>query len=119
MRDYRELEFWTRSHNLTLEVYRLTKDFPREELYGLTSQIRRSMSSIPSNIAEGCGRSSIPDYRRFLDIAMGSASEAEYQLLLAHDLTYLKPDDYQRLSNELIEIKKMLNAYIQRLKSTS
>lgn len=119
MRDFRELEFWARSHQLTLDICQITKAFPNDERFGLTSQIRRSISSVPTNIAEGCGRGSIPDFRRFLEIAMGSASEAEYQLLLARDLEYLPPDEYNRLNAELIEIKKMLNSYIQRLKASS
>ena len=86
MQDFRDLKVWQKSHQLTLEVYRSTATFPREELYGLTSQIRRASSSIPANIAEGCGRNSPNELRRFLEIAMGAASELEYHLLLARDL---------------------------------
>ena len=116
MRDFRELEFWRRSHELTLEIYLASQRFPQEERFGLTAQIRRAMMSIPSNIAEGCGRNSAPDFGRFLDIAMGSASEVEYQLLLAKDLQYIESENYEKLSAELIVIKKMLNTYIQRLR---
>tara|TARA_R110000850_G_scaffold4202_4_gene19539 strand:+ start:599 stop:958 length:360 start_codon:yes stop_codon:yes gene_type:complete len=119
MRDFRELDFWKRSHELTLEIYAVTRQFPKEEKFGLTSQLRRSMMSIPSNIAEGCGRNSIPDLGRFLDIAMGSASEAEYQLLLAKDLNYLPTNCFEELSIELIAIRKMLNEYIQKLRANN
>ncbi|MGA9994068.1 MAG: four helix bundle protein, partial [Pyrinomonadaceae bacterium] len=93
MRDFREFKVWVKSHDLTLEVYKVTAAFPKEELYGLTSQIRRASASIPANIAEGCGRSGNPELCRFLQISMGSASELEYHLLLAHDLKFLKTSD--------------------------
>ena len=94
-----------------------TAGFPREEAYGLTSQIRRASASIPANIAEGCGRNSKADFARFLNIAMGSASEVEYHLLLAHDLSYLATPDYQRLASQTTEIKRMLAGYIKKLKA--
>ena len=84
MKDFRQLKVWDKSHELALSIYRATKDFPKEELYGLTSQIRRASMSIPTNIAEGCGRNTDADFARFLQMAMGSASETEYHLLLAH-----------------------------------
>lgn len=115
MKDFRELIIWQRSHKLVLSIYSETKQFPRDEVYGLTSQIRRSSVSIPANIAEGCGKQSDPDFARYLSIAMGSASELEYELLLAHDLNYLDTKRYFELSNELVEIRKMLNAFLQRL----
>ncbi len=117
MRNFRELQIWQRSHNLTLVVYRLTKEFPNSELYGLVSQMRRSASSIPTNIAEGCGRSTDKDFARFLDNAMGSASELEYQLILACDLEYIPKDTYDKTNSELTEIKRMLNAFIQKLRA--
>lgn len=116
MKNFKELRIWQRSHQLVLDIYLVTKSFPKEEVYGLTSQIRRSCSSIPTNIAEGCGRNSDAELNRFLVIAMGSASELEYQLLLAKDLAYLKIDDYEKLNDELIEIRKMLNMFIQKLR---
>ena len=91
MRDFRELKVWQKGHLLTLDVYGATKSFPREERYGLTSQVRRSCTSIPANIAEGCDRTGDTELARFLQIAMGSASEFEYHLLLARDLDYLSP----------------------------
>ena len=108
MRDFRRLQVWERSHGLTLKIYELTPQFPREEIYGLTSQIRRACTSIPTNIAEGCGRESAADFARFLQIAMGSASETEYLILLAHDLKYLNTAQYTELIDTIILIKKML-----------
>lgn len=116
MKNFKELRIWQRSHQLVLDIYLITKSFPKEEVYGLTSQIRRSCSSIPTNIAEGCGRDSDAELPRFLVIVMGSSSELEYQLLLTKDLAYLNIDDYEKLNDELIEIWKMLNMFIQKLR---
>lgn len=115
MKDFRQLQIWQRSHKLTLELYRVTGTFPKHELYALVSQMRRSASSVPTNIAEGSGRETEADFARFLQIAMGSGSELEYQLILANDLGYLTDADFHRLSSELVEIKRMLNAFLQRL----
>src|SRR5689334_8049176 len=115
MRDFRELKVWEKAHVLTLAAYRLTKTFPKEELFGLTSQARRACASIGANIAEGCCRSSNAELRRFLYIAMGSASEADYHLLLARDLNLLAPTDYGPLSEKLSELKRMLASFIRRL----
>jgi len=115
MRAFRGLEVWRKAHELTLDSYRITTAFPREEQYGLTSQIRRSASSIPANIAEGCGRSDGRDFARFLQIAMGSASELEYHLLLARDLELVNAADYERLEKGVTEVKRMLTAFIRRL----
>ena len=115
MRDFKELNVWQKSHSLTLAVYKATKTFPKEEMYGLTSQIRRSCASISANIAEGCGRRGEAELARFLQIAMGSASELEYHLLLSCDLGFLKTYDYQQLVNELLEVKKMLATFIKKL----
>ena len=117
MRDFKKLNVWLKSHTLTLSVYKTSKTFPKEELYGLTSQIRRSAISIPSNIAEGCGRRSPNELAQFLVIAHGSATELEYQLYLANELDYISGPSYQDLDAELTEIKKMLNAFIQKIKS--
>ncbi len=115
MRNFRELKVWEKAHQLTLSVYKATKIFPKEELYGLTSQMRRSCASIPANIAEGCGRKGSAELARFLQIAMGSASELEYHLLLAYDLDLLEGKNYESLSSKLTEIKRMLTAFIQKL----
>jgi len=110
VRDFRQLQVWEKAHHLTLSVYRATESFPAAELYGLTSQLRRSALSIPSNIAEGCGRPTRPEFVRFLHIAAAPASEAEYQLLLARDLGYVAPDPYEFLAAAVREIKMMLTA---------
>ena len=119
MQDFRNLRVWEKAHILTLDVYRSSKVFPREERYGLISQMRRSSSSIGANIAEGCCRKGDHELRRFLQIAMGSASELEYQLLLARDLEFLRKPEYQRLENEVTEVKRMLAALIQKLRADS
>ncbi|WP_025765263.1 four helix bundle protein [Dyadobacter tibetensis] len=117
MKKFQELIIWQRSHELTLQVYRHSKSFPPNEIYGLTSQIRRSSSSIPTNIAEGCGRDSDAELCRFMIISMGSASELEYQLILSRDLGYLNLETFESLTNELTEVKKMLNSFIQKVKA--
>ncbi|MEA1935610.1 MAG: four helix bundle protein [Thermodesulfobacteriota bacterium] len=115
MKDFKTLKVWEKAHNLTLEVYRVVLTFPRNEMYGLTSQIKRSCVSISANIAEGCGRKSDAELARFLQISMGSASELEYHLLLSRDIGFLVSDDYQRLNDGVIEIKRMLSAFIKKL----
>src|SRR5205809_2921123 len=107
MRDFREIKVWERAHELTLEIYKATAKFPREEIYGLTSQTRRSSSSSPANIAEGCGRGNA-ELARFLQIGLGSASELEYHILLAHDLTFLPVAVYDLLQSRVTEVKRML-----------
>ena len=115
MKDFRKLKVWERAHNLTLSIYTLTKNFPKDELYGLTSQMRRAASSIPTNIAEGCGRDSQAELNCFLFIAMGSSSELDYQLILSHDLNYLDDESFIKLSTELGEIRRMLNSFIHKI----
>lgn len=117
MRDFHKLIIWQRSHQLTLNVYKVSKSFPKDELFGLTSQIRRAVSSIPTNIAEGCGRETAKDFAHFLQISIGSASEVEYELLLVHDLEYITNEEYERLSNETIAVRKMIVKYQSELKS--
>jgi len=117
VRDFRKQKVWEKSHLLTLEVYKVTEGFPREELYGLTGQIRRACASIPANIAEGCGKDGDADFARFLQIARGSASELEYHLLLARDLGFLRNEDYQRLDKETNELKQMLTNFIKKLRA--
>ena len=115
MKDFRDLKVWDRTHRMTLQVYRVTKGFPREELYGLTSQIRRCSASIAANIAEGCGRRGNGEFHRFLQIASGSASELDYQLLLARDLGFLEDGTYQEVYKGLAELRRMLTAWILRV----
>src|SRR5205809_7492941 len=98
MKDFRNLKVWEKAHQLTLALYPVTASFPRPEAYGLASQIRRAASSIPSNIAEGCGREGDPELARFCIIARGSAAEREYQLLLARDFKLLELEDSKKLS---------------------
>jgi len=117
VKDYRQLAVWQRSHQLTLAIYAATKSFPKEELFGLTGQLRRAAASVPANLAEGCGRDSDAELKRFIDIAHGSASEAEYHLLLALDLHYLSPDAHAPLANEIAQIKRMLGAFARKLKA--
>jgi four helix bundle protein len=119
MRDFRELKVWEKAHAVVLAIYKATAGFPRDELYGLTNQIRRSASSIPANIAEGCGRDGEAELARFLRIAMGSASELEYHLLLASDLNFLAKSEYERLANDVVEVKRMLASFIQKLTAES
>lgn len=119
MGDFKKLSVWEKSHRLTLAIYRATTAFPKEELYGLTSQIRRASASIPSNIAEGSGRGGDKELARFLQIAMGSAHELEYQLLLARDLGFLEITTYQDLDAQVLEVGRMLRGFIQNLKSKS
>ena len=115
MKDFRSLLVWRKAHELTLAVYKATKQFPNDERFGLTSQMRRSSASIPTNIAEGCGRGSNPEFQRFLQIAFGSASELDYQLILAMDLAFVTRPDYEDLYSKLIEIRRMLASLIRKV----
>lgn len=119
MRDFHQLSVWQKSHQFTLDVYTLTRAYPKEELFGLTSQIRRSSSSIATNIAEGCGRGSDADFGRFLQMAMGSASESEYQILLSFDLNYIDENQYKQMNAKVTEIKRMLSSLISKTKADS
>jgi four helix bundle protein len=116
MRDYRQLDAWRRAHRLVIDVYGATARFPTDERFGLTSQMRRSATSIPTNISEGSGRDSDIDYARFLGYGVASATELEYQLLLARDLGYITPERHQRLDDELGEVRAMLLSINRRLK---
>lgn len=117
MKDFRDLRVWEASHRLTLEIYRLTALFPKSELYGLTSQIRRSSTSIGANIAEGCGKRGNNEFQRYLQIASGSASELDYHLLLSRDLGFLQDFEYRKLEKSLTELRKMLTALLQKIES--
>jgi len=116
MKSFRDLTVWEKAHRLTLAVYSATAGFPREEQYGLTSQVRRAASSVAANIAEGCGRNGDNELRRFLEIAMGSASELEYHLLLAKDLQMLDEAKYRELNEQTCEVKRMLAAFVLKLR---
>jgi four helix bundle protein len=117
MRDFKKLEVWKKSHELTLTIYELTAGFPSNERYGLTSQLQRAAASIGANLAEGCGRETEADYRRFVQMASGSACEVEYHLLLARDLSLIARDRYEQLNNDINEIKRMLCGLSQYLKT--
>lgn len=117
MRDFRELKVWQKTHQLSLGVYKATTAFPKEEVFGLTAQIRRSCVSIEANIAEGCGRDSDADFARFMQIAFGSASELECHLLLARDLGFISKSDFDRLAGELSEVKRMLASFLKKLRA--
>jgi four helix bundle protein len=119
MKDFRDLKVWAKAHQFVLAVYAATRGFPREELYGLTSQPRRAAMSVPTNIAEGCGRGTDIEFARFLQISMGSASESEYLLLLAGDLNYFTTDVYETLANAVIEVKRMLAALMNSVRLTA
>ena len=115
MKDFRVLKVWQKAHKLVLAAYKATAHFPKQEMFGLTSQIRRCSASIPSNIAEGCGRRGNAEFHRFLNIAMGSASELEYQLLLAHDLGFLESSEYNHLEAAVTEVKRMLATLVLKI----
>jgi len=116
MRNYEDLEVWQKSHALTVRIYRTTESFPRSELFGLTSQIRRSAGSIGANLAEGCGRWGDPELARFVQIAMGSASELQNHLRLAKDLGFLASSEYSSVIKPLQSVRQMLTAFLQTLR---
>ncbi len=118
MQDFRNLKVWEKAHSLTLRVYEVTRPFPESEKYGLVSQLRRAASSVPANIAEGCGRTG-DELIRFLRIGMGSANELEYHLLLSHDLALLSDPDYAAAHSDVVEVKRMLASLIVSLQRRS
>jgi four helix bundle protein len=113
VKDFKELKVWVKAHELTIAIYGITRTFPRSEMYGLTSQLQRSAASIGANIAEGCGRHSDGEFARFLQIARGSASETEYHLLLARDLSFLSDDNHRSAEKRLVEVQRMLTSLVQ------
>ena len=117
LKNYRDLKVWQKSYRLCLALYRITKIFPKEERYGLTSQIRRSAVSIPSNIAEGYGRKTTADYLRSLYIAYGSVCELETQVLLSGDLNYVNKENLKALKDDTEEVERMLKALIESLEN--
>jgi len=119
MRDFHGLQVWQKAHLLALSIYKTAAGFPKTEIYGIVSQMRRAAVSIPANIAEGCGRGSQAELKRFMQIALGSATELEYQILLARDLGYINQDEHDRLIENICEIKRMLTIYHQKLTAVS
>jgi four helix bundle protein len=117
LKNYKELKVWQKAYQLCITIYKITKDFPKDERYGLTSQIRRSAVSVPSNIAEGYGRKTTPEYIRSLFIAYGSHCELETQILLSKDLGYIKTEDFEALQKDVGEVERMLKALIKSLQN--
>lgn len=117
MNNYKNLEIWKRSVKLATDIYQITKNFPEEEKYGLVSQLRRCAVSLPSNIAEGAGRGSGKDFKRFVNIAYGSSCELETQLLIAHKLEFVAIDTYKTIENEITEIQKMMFSFANKLEN--
>jgi four helix bundle protein len=117
MKDFRDLQVWQKAHLLVLASYRNTDEFPKQELYGMTSQVRRCAASIAANIAEGCGKRGNAEFQRYLNIAAGSASELEYHFLLARDLNLLDEKTYQELNSGVIEVKRMLASLIRKVET--
>lgn len=117
MKDFRKIRAWEKAHELALKVYGATENLPADERFGLTSQIRRAVVSVPTNIAEGCGRDSNADFARFMQMALGSASEVEYLLLLLRDLKYLSEENHGQLHEAVVEVKRMLTAFVKQLKA--
>jgi four helix bundle protein len=115
MRNFLNLEIWKKSHQLTLKIYKTTKHFPKEEMFGLTSQMRRSSSSIPTNIAEGCGRNSNPQLANFLQIASGSCSELQYQIILSKELSYITEEVFYEIHTDVIDVRRMIFGYRDKL----
>ena len=115
LKNFRELIVWQKSYQLCLEIYRITRSFPKEEKYGLISQVRRAAVSVPSNIAEGYGRKTTPDYVRSLYVAYGSNCELETQILLSRDLLYINKEDSKKIQENIEEVERMLKALIKSL----
>jgi four helix bundle protein len=115
MKDFKDLKVWAKAHEVTLLVYDETRTFPREEMYGLTSQLRRAAASVAANIVEGCGRRSDGEFKRFLQIARGSACELEYHLPLARDLKLLNEEHFRKVDGLVVEVQRMLTSLVQRV----
>ena len=115
--NHKKLDVWKNCIEFITNIYKMTERFPREELYGLTSQIRRSAVSVPSNIAEGYGRKTTPEYIQSLFIAYGSHCELETQIMISKDLGYIKSDDFQKLQQDIGEVERMLKALIKSLQN--
>lgn len=113
MQDYKKLKVWEKSHQFVLEIFNLAKQIPKEETFGFTSQLKRAATSIPANIAEGCGKNTAKDFTNFLNISLGSANESEYYLILAKDLKYINGEDFEQLMLNINQIKGMLINLIQ------
>lgn len=116
MKNFRDIKVWQKAHKLTLNVYKMSNSLPNEEKYGIANKIRRAMVSVPTNIAEGCGRNSDRDFVRFLTITFGSANEVEYLLVLCKDLNFIDLNIFKRLHEDIVEVKKMLSSLINAIR---
>lgn len=119
MQDFRNLKVWRTAHAMTLDAYDITRGFPKDELFGLTSQIRRACASIGANLAEGCGRKTDADAARLFQVAMDSASEVQYHFLLAHDLELMNHENYIRLNRQVLEVKRMLASLLVKVRASA
>jgi len=119
MRNYKDLRVWEEAHRLTLSVYKATQAFPKEERFGLTSQIRRAAASFPANLAEGCGRRSDGEMARYVQIAMGSGAELSYHLLLAWDLGFLKNEEHAEMDAQVERVMRMLSSLSAKVRNPS
>lgn len=119
MKNYKDLIVWQKAHALVLYIYRHTIDFPKPEQYNLTSQLRRAATSIPTNVAEGCGKFSQSDFANFLQIALGSTNEVEYLALLSNELGYLKKDHHKILHSQVNEVRAMLSSLVTKVRKDS
>ena len=117
MQNFKELKVWEKAHQITLSIYKVSATFPKEEIYSLTNQLRRAASSVPANIAEGCGKQTKADFANFLNIALGSANETEYFLILSRDLNYINEDNFKALSKEANDVKAMLINLITKVRA--
>lgn len=117
MRDFANLQIWHKAHNFTLGIYKITDKFPKQELFGIVSQLRRCASSIAANIAEGCCRNGDKEFAQFLQVAMGSASESKYFLILSKDLGYIDEESFNSFTNQIDEILKMISVFINKLRN--
>jgi len=118
MKDYKNLMVWQRSHKAVLNIYKLTKSYPREEQFGIVSQLRRAMISVPNNIVEGCGKFTQKDFAKYLQQSLGSCQESEYLLFLSFELGYLEDSQFQPINQEINEIKAMLISLIKKVRAT-
>lgn len=117
IKSYRELLIWQKSILVVTNIYKLTRDFPKEELFGITSQMRRCAISIPSNIVEGFGRNSQGDFKRFLNISLGSIYELQTQIEISQNLEYLNTENYKYLMESCVELEKMMNSLVSKIKA--
>ena len=119
MQDFRNLKVWRAAHAMTLDAYNVTRGYPKDELFGLTSQTRRACASIGANVAEGCGRKTDLEMAHFLQVAMGSASEVQYHFLFAYDLELMSRENYARLNGQVLEVKRMLATFAETVRSSA